>query len=584
MNYLKMLRYLMPYFLIAIFAPLFLFLEVQMNLLIPDTMEKVVDLGIVSGKIDRILYYGGYMLLYAFLGILFALTSNFFATWASSKMVHDIRVDTFRKALTMSFSSLDELQTGEVITRATSDVNRLRWVTRVSLRLFFRAPMMLVGALIMAYRKSKNLSVVFLIIIPLIALTNWLIIRKAAPLFRKMQEKLEAVNTFTHEILKNIRVVKAFNRGDYAIGQFDVKIDELKETTERAHFITLFNYPITSTIINLSIVAILYFGGREVIAQHGTDAASLSLGRIIAFINYLWQVVNSIMMFNRIINLYPQAEASSKRLLELLETDYTMSSQNLVTADSGHEFKGEITFKNVSFSYDGKKKVLDRISFTVKPGQRLGIIGTTGAGKSTLISLIPRYYDATEGEVLIDGINVKDYDLHYLRSNISMVMQRPLLFSGTIGDNVRFARMDADEEEMIQATQIADAYEFIVRYPDRFDSIIGQRGINLSGGQKQRISMARSIITEPKILIFDDSTSAVDMQTEARILSALQKKTKGTTTIIIAQRIQSIIDCDQILVLEDGKITGLGTHEELLKTNELYRKIYEIQIGSDGDA
>lgn len=584
MNYLKMLRYLMPYFLIAIFAPLFLFLEVQMNLLIPDTMEKVVDLGIVSGKIDRILYYGGYMLLYAFLGILFALTSNFFATWASSKMVHDIRVDTFRKALTMSFSSLDELQTGEVITRATSDVNRLRWVTRVSLRLFFRAPMMLVGALIMAYRKSKNLSVVFLIIIPLIALTNWLIIRKAAPLFRKMQEKLEAVNTFTHEILKNIRVVKAFNRGDYAIGQFDVKIDELKETTERAHFITLFNYPITSTIINLSIVAILYFGGREVIAQHGTDAASLSLGRIIAFINYLWQVVNSIMMFNRIINLYPQAEASSKRLLELLETDYTMSSQNLVTADSGHEFKGEITFKNVSFSYDGKKKVLDRISFTVKPGQRLGIIGTTGAGKSTLISLIPRYYDATEGEVLIDGINVKDYDLHYLRSNISMVMQRPLLFSGTIGDNVRFARMDADEEEMIQATQIADAYEFIVRYPDRFDSIIGQRGINLSGGQKQRISMARSIITKPKILIFDDSTSAVDMQTEARILSALQKKTKGTTTIIIAQRIQSIIDCDQILVLEDGKITGLGTHEELLKTNELYRKIYEIQIGSDGDA
>lgn len=584
MNYLKMLRYLMPYFLIAIFAPLFLFLEVQMNLLIPDTMEKVVDLGIVSGKIDRILYYGGYMLLYAFLGILFALTSNFFATWASSKMVHDIRVDTFRKALTMSFSSLDELQTGEVITRATSDVNRLRWVTRVSLRLFFRAPMMLVGALIMAYRKSKNLSVVFLIIIPLIALTNWLIIRKAAPLFRKMQEKLEAVNTFTHEILKNIRVVKAFNRGDYAIGQFDVKIDELKETTERAHFITLFNYPITSTIINLSIVAILYFGGREVIAQHGTDAASLSLGRIIAFINYLWQVVNSIMMFNRIINLYPQAEASSKRLLELLETDYTMSSQNLVTADSGHEFKGEITFKNVSFSYDGKKKVLDRISFTVKPGQRLGIIGTTGAGKSTLISLIPRYYDATEGEVLIDGINVKDYDLHYLRSNISMVMQRPLLFSGAIGDNVRFARMDADEEEMIQATQIADAYEFIVRYPDRFDSIIGQRGINLSGGQKQRISMARSIITEPKILIFDDSTSAVDMQTEARILSALQKKTKGTTTIIIAQRIQSIIDCDQILVLEDGKITGLGTHEELLKTNELYRKIYEIQIGSDGDA
>lgn len=580
---MKLLRYMKPYIFIAILAPLILYFEVDMILRIPDTMQKVIDYGIANRDVDQILYYGGRMLLYAVLGIIFALISNFFATWASAAMVHDIRVDTFKKAITMSFSSLDTLQTGEVITRATSDVNRLRWVTKASLRLLFRAPITLIGALIKAYSHSKSLSLIFFIIIPLLFLTNFFIIRKAAPLSRKMQEKLEAINNYTHEILKNIRVVKAFNRGKYSNEQFDEKIDELKETTERAHFITLFNQPITSIIINVSIVAILYFGGIEIINNYHQVDLELSVGRITAFIAFLGQVAGALMMFNRIINLYPRAEASSKRILEILEADLAMKGTNRINTNSDHKFIGEITFNNVSFSYIPGKNVLEDISFTVKPGERLGIIGTTGSGKSTLTYLIPRYYDVTGGEVLIDGINVKEYDVHYLRSHISMVMQRPLLFSGTIGDNVKFARLDAEEEEMIMATQTADAYEFIVRYPDRFDSIIGQRGINLSGGQKQRLSMSRSIITEPKILIFDDSTSAVDMQTEARILSALDKHTKDTTTIIIAQRIQSVKNCDQILVLEDGRITGRGTHEELLQSNALYQQIYDIQIGSDGD-
>lgn len=553
-----------------------------MTLLIPDTMQDIVDTGIKSGEVSVILYYGGRMLLYAFLGIIFAFLSNFFATWASAEMVNDIRIDTFKKSITMSFSSLDTLQTGEVITRATSDVNRLRWVTKASLRLLFRAPITLVGALIMAYGKSPRLSVIFFIIIPLLFTVNLIIIKKAAPLFRKMQEKLETVNNFTHEILQNMRVVKAFNRGKHANDQFDERIDDLKVTTEKAHIITLFTSPITSIIINLSTLAILYFGGQDIILRLGLDDG-LTLGGIIAFTNYLGQVAGALGMFNRIINLYPRAEASSTRLLELLETDYELKGNNLITHDSNFDFKGEIAFKNVSFAYNNGKKVLEDINFTVRPGERLGIIGTTGSGKSTLTYLIPRFYDATEGEITIDGMNVKDYELHYLRSQISMVMQRALLFSGSIGDNVKFARIEVEDERLIDSTKTADAYEFIDKYPDKFESIIGQRGINLSGGQKQRVSMSRSIITEPKILIFDDSTSAVDMATEARILNALNKKTKNTTTIIIAQRIQSIKDCDQILVLQNGRISGRGNHEELLKSNALYKEIYDAQIGSDED-
>jgi ATP-binding cassette subfamily B protein len=343
----------------------------------------------------------------------------------------------------------------------------------------------------------------------------------------------------------------------------------------KANMITSFTGPISMIVINLSIAAILYYGGIDVVKQ------SLDIGEIVAFINYLGLVAGSLGMFTNIINLFPRAEASSQRVLELLESELELKDRSIITKK---DFEGKIEFKDVSFSYPDGTEVLKHVSFVLNPGERLGIIGTTGSGKTTLTNLISRFYDVTEGQIYIDDQPIQDYDLHYLRSNISTVMQKALLFSGSIGDNVRFGQMDATKEDLIEATTQTDAYEFIENYPDQFDSIIGQRGINLSGGQKQRLSMARSILTNPKILIFDDSTSAVDMATEARILTSLSRKIKGTSLIIIAQRVQSIIDADQILVIENGIVTGTGTHEELLNSNLLYQQIYEIQLGGDHHA
>lgn len=576
-KYLQILRYLKPYIWIALLSPLFLMIEVWMTLLIPDMMSQMINIGIKEKEsVSAVLNYGGWMLLFAFLAIFFAFLSNFFSTWASCEMVNDIRITTFKKALTMSFKSLDELETGQVITRVTSDVNSLRMITKAMLRQVLRAPVMMIGAVIMAYRISPKLSIIFAIIIPIIFIANYFIVKKSYPLFQKMQGSLEDINNYTHENLANIRVVKAFNRGDYANEIFDEKIDVLKEVTIKANWITALTNPISLVVINLAITAVLYYGGLDVINM----TIDMEVGNLIAFINYLTLVSGSLNMFTHILNIFPRAEASSKRILELINADLAMKDNQKVLESN---FQGKIEFRNVSFSYHDGTKVLKNLSFTVHPGEKLGIIGTTGSGKSTLAYLIGRYYDATEGEIYIDDVLIQDYDLHFLRSKISMVMQKALLFSGSIGDNIRFGNTDATEEELIEVSNIADAYEFISKYPEQYNSIIGQRGINLSGGQKQRLSMARSLLTKPKILIFDDSTSAVDMTTEARILNAINSKVNDTTLIIIAQRIQSVMTCDKIIVLEQGKITGMGNHEHLLQTNTLYQEIYQAQVGGDED-
>jgi ATP-binding cassette, subfamily B, multidrug efflux pump len=571
-QYIRILRYLKPYTLISILAPAFLIVEVIVTLLIPDTMSKLIDIGIENENLKLVWYYGGLMLAYSFLGIFFAFLSNFFSTWASAAMVNDIRIETFSKALKMSFKSLDELETGKVITRVTSDVNSLRWVTKAMLRVLIKAPVTLIGALVMAFRISPKLSIIFGIMVPILFIATSIIVKKSYPLFRSMQQKLENINNMTHENLENIRVVKAFNRGDHANDVFDEKIEDLKGTTIKANIITSFTNPISLIIINLSTAAILYFGGLDVVNNE------LLVGDIVAFIQYLGLIAGSLSMMTGIINLFPRAEASSARVLDLIESNLELMNAPKI---KDIPFKGQIEFQNVSFDYPDGTEVLRQVSFKVEPGKRLGIIGTTGSGKTTLTNLIARFYDATEGQILIDGEPIQDYDLHFLRSQISMVMQKALLFSGTIGDNIKFGNMAAPEEAVIEASTNTDALEFIQKYPEQFDSIIGQRGINLSGGQKQRVSMARSLIIKPRILIFDDSTSAVDMTTEARILSSLRKNIKDTTLIIIAQRIQSIIDADQILVLENGHVTGYGTHEDLLASNAFYQEIYEAQVGSD---
>lgn len=570
-SYIKMLRFLKPYKWIAILAPIFLIVEVVMNLLIPETMSYIIDIGIKNKNLDQVIHYSIIMLIYTVLAILFAFLSNFFSTWASALMVNDIRITTFKKALTMSFHSLDDFETAKVITRVTSDSNSLRWITRALLRVLFRAPILLIGAVIMAIRISPKLSIILIIIIPILFFSNYFIVKKAFPKYRLSQEKLEKVNMMTQENLENIRVVKAFNRGDYENEKFSHSINELMDSTIKANVMTAFTNPIFLIVINFSTAAVLYFGGYDVM----NDA--IEIGKIFAFITYLGQISGAMGTMMNVINIFPRAEASSGRVLELINSNLELENKGTTT---NPDFKGKIEFRNVSFSYKDTP-VLKNVSFVLNPGERLGIIGTTGSGKTTLVQLIARFYDVTSGDIFIDDVNIKDYDLHHLRSHISMVMQKALLFAGTIGDNIKFGNMAAPDEEVIASSLHAEAFEFIDKYENKFSSLIGERGINLSGGQKQRVSIARSLMTKPKILIFDDSTSAVDMTTEANILNTLRHKIDQTSVIIIAQRIQSIRDADQILILEQGKITGKGTHEDLLKSHSLYQEIYEMQLGGE---
>ncbi len=573
-SFFRILKYLKPYWFISLLAPLFLVGEVTFLLLIPKTSGDIIDIGITDHNLKKVIEMSLMMLLYTCLSVVFAFLSQFFANWASNEMSNDLRVETFKKSLNMSFTNLDEFQIGKVITRVTSDTNMLRMMTRNCLRAIFRAPYLIIGSVYMIISLSPKLAITLVIAIPIIFITNFLIVKKSYPIYRKVQEKLETINTYTQENLENIRVVKAFNRKNYANEQFNKHIEELQNTTIKASIITSFNSPIFMLVMNLCIVAVIYFGGIDVIS------GKYDAGSIVAFLGYLGQIVMALNMIGSLILMFPRAGASSTRLVELFEIESELKQpENPVKK----EIVGKIEFKNVTFAYKGQKEVLKNISFTIEAGEKLGILGTTGSGKTTLVNLIPRFYDVVEGEVLIDDINVKDYDIHTLRKQISTVMQKALLFAGTIEDNIKFGAMDKDEEEVYAASKNAEAYEFITSFTDGFNTILGERGINLSGGQKQRLSMSRSLITNPKILIFDDSTSAVDMTTEQKILKKLRNNIKNCTTIIIAQRIGSVINADKIMILENGRVTGFGTHDELLKENKLYQAIYAQQMGGGVD-
>lgn len=572
---IKISKYLKPYWFYAILAPIFLIGEVSFLLLIPKTSGEMIGVGITDKNLKQVLMMSLLMLLYTLLSSALAFLSHYFANKASNEMANDLRIVTFKKALNMSFTNLDEYEIGKVITRVTSDTNMIRMTMRTFLRGPFRAPYLLFGAIFMIIRLSVTLSLILLIAIPIIFISNYFIIKKAYPMYREVQEKLENINTYTQENLENIRVIKAFNRGDYANENFDYHIDELQNSLIKANIVTSINTPLFMFVMNMCVVAVIYFGGLDVMAQ------KYDAGNIVAFLGYLGQISMALNMIIHVIRMLPRAQASSTRLVEL----FNVKSELIEKPDSikDVEINGKIEFRNVSFAYKGSDTVLHNLSFTINPGERLGILGSTGSGKTTLVSLIPRFYDVNEGEVLIDDINVKDYDLKTLRSQISTVMQRALLFAGTIGDNIKFGAMDEDEEEVYHVSKIASAYDFITSFTDGYDTILGERGINLSGGQKQRLSMARSLLVKPKILIFDDSTSAVDMATEQKILQALSEELNDCTIILIAQRIRSVINADKILILENGRITGFGTHEELLKTNTFYQNIYQQQMGEVND-
>ncbi|WP_341279991.1 ABC transporter ATP-binding protein [Paenibacillus sp. FSL H8-0537] len=575
---IKLARYLKPHWIAVLLAPLLMVLEVCMDLLQPKLMASIVDEGIIKGDLSHIKITGLYMLAAALVGLIGGVGCTVYSSIASQKFGADLRGDLFRKVQTFSFRNLDELKTGSLITRLTSDIVQLQTMVQMLLRIFVRSPMLAIGSIIMTIAISPKLALILAIIVPLLFVVMFALIRSTLPLFASMQSKLDAVNTVLQENFTGIRVAKAFVRSNYENERFGRANRDYTGSAIKAMQLVAINMPILTFILNAAIAAVLWYGGLDV--QKG----SLPVGDLIAFINYVTQVMMSLSMIGMMLVRFSTAKVSAQRVQEVLNT-----SSEIRSAESPAQHNsaaGEIAFEHVSFAYEGasapeRAYELRDISFTAKPGQKLALIGATGAGKSTLVNLIPRLYEATQGRVLLDGIDVRDMELGSLRSHIGIVLQESILFTGTIRENICFGKPEATEDEMLAAARAAAAHDFITRLPEGYDTQLGQRGVNLSGGQKQRLSIARALLLQPSVLILDDSTSAIDMGTEAQIQAALRQLMHGRTSIMIAQRISSVIDADHIIVLDEGQIAAQGTHDELLRSSGLYQEIYQSQAGKE---
>ena len=592
----RWLKYVKPYKLYFIVGPLMMIVEVIGEMLMPKMLAMIIDYGIEPAKMEEApgyvrWIYGLFgensspfiiaimvgMILTAIIMMIGGVGGAYFGSKASVNFAADLREDLYRKVQTYSFSNIDRYSTGSLITRLTNDVTQLQNFVSMLLRMCLRAPGMLIGALIMALTMNLQLSLVLLITIPLLGLFLWIVISKSFPRFGLMQTKIDSLNSTVQENLTNVRVVKSFVRESHEKEKFAVANAELKETAMSAMKVMIFMLPAMHFFMNATTIAVLWFGGRMVL--DGT----MGPGDLTAFVTYITQILSSLMMVSMMIMFMSRAIASGRRILEVLEetpdiSDGEMSEEDLDRTVS----EGGIEFRNVSFRYykHSEEKVLDNVSLRIAPASTVGIIGSTGCGKTTLVSLIARFYDADEGEVLVDGIDVHRYSLYHLREGIGMVLQNNVLFSGSIEDNLRWGNADATEEEIRQMASYAQADGFISSFTDGYQTELGQGGNNVSGGQKQRLCIARALLKKPKILILDDSTSAVDTATEARIRAAFRSELKDSTKIIIAQRITSVMEADCIFVMNDGKITGAGTHEELLASNLEYQEIYNSQMES----
>ena len=569
----KLLKYLKGSAVIyAILAPLMMFIEVIMDLNQPKLMSDIIDVGVANGDIHYILTVGFKMIVVAIIGILGGMLCGVFATLASMKMGKDMRQGLFNKIQSLSFSEIDNLKTSSLITRLTNDVTQVQNMVMMALRGMVRSPLICLGGIIMSISISVKLSMIFLVAIPLIILSVAIITYKSIPFFTNMQRKIDNVNLVMRENLLGVRVIKAFAIEDKVREKFSRANDDLMETSIKAQNVTILLWPLVTLIMNLSVVAVLWFGGKYV------NAGSLEIGKIMAFINYLTQIMFSTIMVINIMMNVSRAKASADRVNKVFNTE-----SSIVEADNAKDINEfDIEFKNVSFRYNkNSENVLENISFKAKEGETIGIIGSTGCGKSSLVSLIPRLYDVTEGEILIGGVNIKDIKLNTLRDKIGVVLQESILFSGTIEDNLKFGNKNATTEMMEESAINAQAYEFISTKEDGYQSKVEQRGKNLSGGQKQRLSIARTLIKNPKILIMDDSSSALDMATEAKLQNAIKTTMTDSTVFIIAQRISGVMDADKIIVMDEGQIVDIGTHEELLQSSEIYRSIAVSQLGEE---
>ena len=570
-------KYITPYLSAFVIGPLMMLTEVAGEVMLPKFMSMIINNGVANRNVAYIGKMGTLMVLTVLFMAVGGILGAYFSAKASISFTSDMRNDLFRKVQQFSFENIDGYSTGSLVTRLTNDVQQVQNVLMMGLRMALRAPGMFLGALIMAFMMNRQLAVIILIVIPLLLAAIILILKTAFPRFGEMQRRLDRLNSGIQESLTNVRVVKSFVREAHEIEKFSRLNRDLKESSLRALRIVITTMPVMMFAMNVTTLAVVWYGGNIIIA------GKMPVGDLTAFTTYIVQILMSLMMLSMVFLQSSRASASMKRINEIFDTEIGLNDDNAKNKDK-KVTEGRVEFKNVSFGYSGengrKDLVLEGISFTAEPGQTIGIIGSTGSGKTSLVQLIPRLYDVTGGEVLVDGVNVKEYSLKHLREGVGMVLQKNILFSGTIEENLRWGNEDAPMEDVIRFSESAQADPFVKSFKNGYDTEMGQGGVNVSGGQKQRLCIARALLKRPKILILDDSTSAVDTATEAKIRESLYHDLKDTTKIIIAQRISSVQEADQILVLEDGKIIGHGTHEELLKTCETYSEIYTTQIGN----
>ena len=566
-----LLPYVKKYKLFAILTPLCIVGEVLLETRIPVLMSNIVDIGIPNQNIQYVVVVGLSMMLMALCSLAFGALASIFGAKAGMGFAAELRKSLFSRIQDYSFANIDKFSTSSLVTRLTTDVNRVQMAFMMTLRMMVRAPLMLIVATFMALRINSSLATIFLVAIPFLGICLGTIATKTYPRFRAMMEKFDFMNATVQENLVAIRVVKAFVRGDHEIEKFDGALDELQNYSIRAEKILALNSPIMQTTIYSCIIAILWFGGNQIVV------GSMQTGDLMAFISYVTQILSSLMMITMIFIGLVMSRASMQRIVEVLQEEVDINDHQ-ASADVQVE-DGSIIFENVSFSYykDPNNTVLEDINLEIKSGETIGIIGGTGSSKTTLVQLIPRLYDVLSGRVLVGGHDVRDYKLETLREAVGMVLQKNVLFSGSINSNLRWGDGDATVEEIREACRAAQADDFVTSFPEGYETDLGQGGVNVSGGQKQRLCIARALLKKPKIIILDDSTSAVDTATDAKIREAFREKLADTTTIIIAQRISSVSDADKIIVMDDGKINGIGTHEELIKNNAIYREVYESQ-------
>ena len=597
----RIFQYLKKYAFLAFISPLLMIGEVAADLCLPKLMSIIVDCGITGGvdiadsklgstvmrivfgegsytSMQIIITFGILMLLIVLVGGFFGVMCAYTAAKASQSLGHDLRCDAYEKVMSLSIEQTDKFTTGSLVTRMTNDISMIINFVEMFLRILVRSPMFFVGGLVMLLSLNISFSLVLLCALPVLVIMLIFVLGKAIPIYSKLQTKLDRLNCVVQENVTGARVIKAYVKEEYEGDRFDKANADLRDTNIRVQGIMAIMHPVLMIVMNAAIIAVIYIGGWQIDNVAGTG---MTAGTVMAAITYITQVIMSIMMMTHMFQSVSRAMASVKRVNEILDTDPVIVSGSVTEADSDIA----VSFENVSFKYPGSigKPILSDVSFKVRRGEAFAIIGATGSGKTSLVRLIPRFYDATEGEIRIDGVPVKELDLDYLRHKISYVMQKSELFSGTVAENIRWGKEDATDDEVIEAARVAQAEQFILGLNDGYNDMIAEKGASLSGGQKQRMSIARAIVRKPEILILDDATSALDLSTEAKLTSALREKMSGTTVIMIAQRIASVKNADRIAVIENGTIKDCAPHDVLMQTSETYRDIYNSQMKNGGE-